>query len=178
MQKQILWVALLLTALSLFAEIKVLDVNGSFEKIEKIKGKEVPAMWIINYAGEVKLVKDAADGKNALFWEYPKGRKNAYMTTKEQFKCKPGDSIFISLKVKGKGKLRVCIFPKHGKFTARTCDNNLQINSKEFKSYEIEMEVPEDVYKGCKINAFKPGLQLFPGGTVTIDNIKVSFEKK
>lgn len=178
MKKAMIMMVLALAAFVLPAEEKSLEVNGGFEKTVDFKGSQVPDMWLMAYTGGARIVQDAAEGKNALLWEFPKDRSNAYMMTKEQFKCKPGDSIYVTLRVKGKGKLRVCIFPKHGKYTARCCDNDLKIDSKDFKTYDIEMLVPDTVYKGSKIIAFMPGLQLFPGSKVTIDDIKVSFEKK
>ena len=177
MKKAILLVVLSFMAFYTLAEEKTLDVNGSFEKVKNLKGKLIPSAWMTAHAGNIKIVNDAADGKNAILWKCPKNKKIVYISTKERFKCKPGDSIFISFSVKGKGKLRVSIFAKHGKFSGRTCDNNFTIDSKDFKKYEIEMEIPESKYKGYKISAFSPALLLFANGKLTIDNLKVSFEK-
>jgi len=185
MKKSITIAALIGTAMLVQAEVKELQINGSFESLDN---NNMPVKWINNdvFKAEGKLGKvtvlteGAQDGKNCVeIKTSPSELVHLFSSTMAD--VKPGDKIKISYYIKGTGNIRAGAYVYNAKIL--WLDGFVQetetIDAKDWTLKEITLEVPDKDYSGKgQINKIRPLFQVDGDAALKIDNVKFSVETK
>lgn len=185
MKKTIVIAALIGTAMLVHAEVKELQINGSFESLDS---KNMPAKWENNQVfkdegklGKVTVLTEGAqDGKNCVeIKTSPSELVHFFSMTMAD--VKPGDKIKISYYVKGTGSIRAGAYVYNAK--PEWCGDLVQetesIDAKDWTLKEITLEVPDKEYPGKgRIGKIRPLFQVDGDAALQIDNVKFSVESK
>lgn len=173
------------TAMLVNAEVKELQINGSFESLDN---NNMPAKWVNNDVfksegklGKVAALTEGAQGGKSCVEIKTSPSELVHFFSASMADVKPGDKIKISYYVKGTGSIRAGVYV----YSAKTiwCGDLVQetesIDAKEWTLKEITLEVPDKEYPGKgQIGKVRPLFQVDGDSTLQIDNVKFSIETK
>ena len=185
MKKLIVTAVLTGTAMFIQAEVKELQVNGSFESLDN---NNMPVKWVNNDVfkadgklGKVTVLTEGAqDGKNCVeIRTSPSELVHLFSGT--MVDVKPGDKIKISYYIKGTGGIRAGAYVYSAK--PEWCGDLVQktesIDAKDWTLKEVTLEVPDKEYPGTgRIGKVRPLFQVDGDAALQIDNVKFSVETK
>ena len=167
MKKLVLTVTALTAVVSLSAAD--LKINGDF-KGSKI-GNSAPAGWTKNFSkdkdiGATSVVKGEKDGEFAI---QVKTTKKVTPFYSGPFNAVAGDTVKISAKVKGKGKIQLAYYAYGPTYLASKGGPLIAVQEKsaEYESKIVITEAP----KG-KISAVRIVFQVYPDSDMTVSDVK------
>lgn len=185
MKKLIVTAVLTGAAMFIQAEVKELQINGSFESLDS---KNMPVKWENNQVfkddgklGKVALLTEGAqDGKNCVEIK-TSSSELVHFFSLTMTDVKPGDKIKISYYAKGTGSIRAGAYVYNAKVI--WCGDLVQetesIDAKDWTLKEVKLEVPDKEYPGKgQIGKIRPLFQVDGDAALQIDNVKISVESK
>ena len=185
MKKLIVIAILAGTAMFVQAEVKELQVNGSFESLDN---NNMPVKWVNNDVfkadgklGKVTVLTEGAqDGKNCVEIKTSPSEL-VHLFSGTMVDVKPGDKIKISYYIKGTGSIRAGAYVYNAKVI--WCGDLVQetesIDAKDWILKEMTLEVPDKEYPGKgQIGKARPLFQVDGDAALKIDNVKFSVETK
>ncbi len=185
MKKSITIAALIGTAMLAVADVKELQINGSFESLDN---NSMPVKWVNNDVfkaegklGKVKVLTEGAqDGKNCVeIKTSPSEMVHFYCMNMAD--VKPGDKIKISYYIKGTGNIRAGVYVYSAKeiWLDGLAQETESIDAKDWTLKEITLEIPDKEYPvNGKIGKIRPLFQVDGDGSLQIDNVKFAVETK
>ena len=173
MKKLIVTAVLTGTAMFIQAEVKELQVNGSFESLDN---NNMPVKWVNNDVfkadgklGKVTVLTEGAqDGKNCVeIRTSPSELVHLFSGT--MVDVKPGDKI----------RAGAYVYSAKPEWCGDLVQKTESIDAKDWTLKEVTLEVPDKEYPGKgRIGKVRPLFQVDGDAALQIDNVKFSVETK